>query len=155
VLIRGQSLPEVRTQYPDQIIGNLTPTFLQKSSFLQPFQTARMHAEIQAGAPRKSRTNPNRPLPLFLQTKEQVAVIQTPANQTTPEFGPHTLGIAHFFLSSLLHFHFLFPQLALGQNIKMAIGQVRGQTDVLTFATDGQGKLIVGHNDQGIIFFAF
>ncbi len=155
MLIRGQSLPEVHTKYPDQIVGNLTPTFLQEPSFLQPIQTARMHAEIQTGATRKSRTNPNRPLPLFLQTKEQVAVIQTPANQTTPEFGAHALGIAHFFLSSLLHFHFLFPQLAFGQNIEVAIGQMSGQTDVLSFATNGQRELVVGHNNQGIIFLTF
>jgi hypothetical protein len=155
VLIRGQSLPEVRTKYPDQIFGNLTPTFLQEPSFLQSIQTTRMHAEIQTRPARKSRTNPHRPWSLFLQTKEQMAVIQTPANQTTPEFRPHALGIANFFLSSLLHFHLLFPQLTLGQNIEVAIGQMGSQTDVLSFATDGQRQLVVGHNDQGIIFFAF
>lgn len=155
MLIRGQSLPEVGTQYPDQIIGNLTPTFLQEPSFLQPFQTTWMHAKIQTGTTRKRRTNPDRPLPLFLQTKEQVAVIQAPANQTTPQFRTHALGIAYFFLSSLLHFHFLFPQLTFGQNIEVAIGQVGGQTDILPFAPNGQRQLVVWHNDQGIIFFAF
>ena len=43
----------------------------------------------------------------------------------------------------------LFPGLGLGLDVDAPTGQAGGQTGVLAFLADGQGQLMVGHDDLG------